>query len=160
MSFWEVKMMRRSVDFIFNDANVAVDVRDAGQPFVERCKIAEPVHGFNLPAAHELFGQRNTVDSLAALVEIGHSAEDTTVFLERKIVGFEHRGDVQVKRVVEEDGAEHHPLGLQVGRQPSFQSQIGLGLGMHGISQGTARPRAYACGSGQPFKKFCEEARI
>ena len=64
---------------VLDDADVAVEVGNLRQAVVERDEIAEAVAGFELVELHQLIGDGDAVDRLAALVEIAHAAEDAAV---------------------------------------------------------------------------------
>ena len=60
---------------------------------------------------------------LAALVELAHALEDAAVLLQAEVVGLERAGGLDVEAVVEQDGAEHEALGVDIGGQ-SFLSCV------------------------------------
>ena len=103
--------------FILDDADVGVDIQDLRQAVVERNQVAEAVAGFQLVEAHQLVGHRDPVDALAALVQLAHAGEDAAVFFEAEIVGLEFTGGLYIKAIVEQDGAEHETLGIDVAGQ-------------------------------------------
>ena len=103
ISFCDVKMMRRRTDFVLDDADVAFQIRERRQAFVERDQVADAVHRFELVLLHQLVGDGNAVDTLAALVQLAHAQEDAAVLFQAEIVGFEHAGHLDVERVVHQD---------------------------------------------------------
>jgi hypothetical protein len=61
----------------------------------------------------QLIGQRNAVDALAPVVKVLHPRENAAMLFEAEVLRFERSGDLQVKNVVQKDGAEHEPLGIE-----------------------------------------------
>ena len=72
---------------VLDDADVAIEVGDLRQSVVERDQVTQAVHRFELALLHQLFGQRDAVDALAAAVQILHAAVNAAVLLEAKIFG-------------------------------------------------------------------------
>ena len=101
---------------ILDDADIAVEVRNVRQAVVEGDEVAEAVAGFELVELHQLVGDGDAVDALAAILEFAHAAEDEAMLLQAEIVGFERARDLDVEGVVEQDGAEHEAFGVYVGR--------------------------------------------
>ena len=58
--------------------------------------------------------ERDTVDPFASLVQVGHSREDAAVLFEAEIVGLERSGGLNVEAVVQQNGAEHESLGVDI----------------------------------------------
>ena len=85
-----------------------------GQAVVERNQVAEAVAGFELVELHELVGHGDAVDVLAALLQLAHAAEDAAMLLQAEVVGLQRAGGLDVQSVVEQDGAEHEPLGVYI----------------------------------------------
>ena len=54
------------------------------------------------------------------VLQLAHAPEDAAVFLQAEVVGLERSGGLDVKRVVQQDRAEHEPLGIEIGRQALF----------------------------------------
>ena len=57
---------------------------------------------------------------LAALLQFAHAAEDAAVLLQAEVVGFQRAGGLDVEAVVEQDGAEHEALGIDIGGKTLF----------------------------------------
>ena len=98
--------------FVFDDADVAVEIGDVRQAVVERNQVAQAVAGFELVELHQLVGDGDAVDFFAALLQFAHAAEDAAMLFQAEVVGFERAGRLHVKGVVEQDGAEHEALGI------------------------------------------------
>ena len=105
---------------VLDQADVAVDVGDLGQPVVERNQVAQAVAGFELVELHQLVGHGDAVDLFAALVQFAHAPEDAAVLFEAEVVGFERAGRLDVEAVVQQDGAEHEALGIDIGGETFF----------------------------------------
>ncbi len=100
--------------FVLDDADVAVEVGDLRQAVVERDQVAQAVAGFEFVELHQLVGDRDAVDAFAALLQLAHALEDAAVLLQAEVVGFERSGGLDIQAVVEQDGAEHEALGIDV----------------------------------------------
>ncbi len=96
----------------------------AGQAFVERDQIADAVHRFELVLLHQLVGDGDAVDTLAAVVQLAHAQENAAVLLQAEVFGFERAGDLDIERVVHQDGAEDETLGVEIYRQTSFEGDV------------------------------------
>ncbi len=102
-----VHQMLRSEDdpaqerFVFDDADVTVEIENPRQPVVQRYQIAQAVAGFQLVVAQQFVGQRDAVDALAALVQLHHAVENAAVLLQAEVVRFQDAGHLDKLRVVE-----------------------------------------------------------
>ena len=99
---------------VLHDLNVAVEVEQLGQSFIERDQVTDPVDGFELAIAHQLVGERDVVDLLLPVVEFQHPPEDAAVLIQAEVVGLKRRGDVDELLVVHQHGAQNHALGVDV----------------------------------------------
>ena len=111
----EAKMMRRRIGLVLDDADVAVEIGNLRQAVVERDEVAEAVAGFELVELHQLIGDGDAVDLLAALLQLAHAPEDAAVLFQAEVVGLERAGGLDVEAVVEQNGAEHEALGIDIG---------------------------------------------
>ncbi len=109
---------------VLDDANIAFQVRQRGQAFVERDQVADAIDGFELVLLHQLVGDGNPVDTLAALVQLAHAQEDAAMLFQAEIVGFEHPGHLNVERVIHQDGAQNEALRVGIGREPAFERNV------------------------------------
>ena len=100
---------------VLDDADVAVEVGNLRQAVVERDQVAQAVAGFQLAELHQLVGDGDAVDLLAALVQFAHALEDAAVLLQAEVVGLERAGGLDVEAVVQQNGAEHEALGVHIG---------------------------------------------
>ena len=105
---------------VFDDADVAVEVGNLREAVVERDEVGEAVAGFELVELHELVGDGDAVDAFAAILNLAHACEDAAMFFEAEVAGFERAGSLDVEGIVEQDGAEHEALGVDVGREALF----------------------------------------
>ena len=87
--------------------------------------IRRSARGLQLALAMQLVGERNQVDGLLRLAQLDHLAENAPVLIEEEILGLQ-LFDRRVQRVViEQDGAQHAALGVEILRQRSFKSGFG-----------------------------------
>ena len=105
---------------VLDQADVGVDVGNLRQAVVQRDQVAQAVAGFQLVELHQLIGDGDAVDLLAALVEVAHALEDAAVLLQAEIVGLERAGGLDVEAVVQQNGAEHEALGVDIRGQTFF----------------------------------------
>ena len=68
--------------FILDDPDVAVEIGDLRQAVVERDQVAEAVAGFQLVELHQLVGDGDAVDLLAAFLQLAHAPEDAAVLFQ------------------------------------------------------------------------------
>ena len=112
--------------FVFDDADVAFQIRERGQAFVERDQIGDAVHRFELVLLHQLVGDGDAIDALAALVQLAHAQEDAAVLFQAEVVGFERAGHLDVERVVHQDGAQDEAFGVQIGGKSLFKRDVSV----------------------------------
>ncbi len=110
--------------FVLDDADVAVEVGNLRQAVVERDQVAEPVAGFQLVEPHQLVGDGDAVDFLAAFVQLPHAPENAAVLFEAEVLGFQGTGGLHEETIVEEDAAEHETLGVLVDGQTFVDSVL------------------------------------
>src|ERR1019366_2078071 len=124
---------------VADDPDIAVEVGDLGKTVVERDQVAQPVYRFQFVVAKQLVGQRDAVDLLAALMELGHPPEDALMFVETEIAGLQGAGNLDENGVVQQNRAEHKPLGIDICRE-SFLKCDGGWRRHNTISYLRARP--------------------
>ena len=100
--------------FVFDQADVGVDVGNLRKAVVEGYQVAQSVAGFQFAELHQLIGDGDAVDFLAALVHVAHALENAAVLLQAEIVDFERAGRLYVETVVQQNGTEHEPLGVDI----------------------------------------------
>ena len=110
--------------FVFDDADVALEVRERRQAFVERDQIGDAVHRFELVLLHQLVGDGDAIDAVAALVQLAHAEEDAAMLLQAEVFGFERARDLDVKRVVHENGAQDEAFGVEIGGEATFERDV------------------------------------
>ena len=114
-----VRRVARQTGAVLDEADVAIEVGDLREAVVERNQVAEAVAGFELAEFHELVGDGDAIDVLAALVEIAHAAEDAAMLFEAEVVGLESAGgldvEVFVRRAVEDETVGDAVVGAAAG---------------------------------------------
>jgi hypothetical protein len=85
---------------------------------------------------HQLFGDRQPVDALAAGVQFAHAQEDAAVLFQGEVVGVQAGGHLNVERAVDQHGAEHAAFGVDAGGQTFFKVHVNRG---HGTLQNNAK---------------------
>ena len=99
---------------VLDDPYVGVEVGNLRQAVVERDQVAEPVASLELIELHQLVGYRDAVHPFPALLQFAHPAEDPAVLLQAEVIRLQGSGCLDVKPVVQKDGAEHEPLRIDV----------------------------------------------
>ena len=100
-----------------DDARVVLDVGGVGQPVDERRDIGGAADLVELARARQLFLQRDEVDRIAPLAQLDHLLEDPPVRVAVEVARGQDLGGRVERVVVDQDGAEHRPLRLEVMRQ-------------------------------------------
>ena len=83
----------------------------------ERRDVGGPADFVELSRAGELFLERDEVDRVPALAELDHLLEDPPVRVAIEIARAENLGRLVERFVMDQDGAEHRPLGFEVVRE-------------------------------------------
>ena len=85
-----------------------------GRVVAERGEVARAADRLQLAVALERLRDRDDVYRLAVLEQVQHRREDAAVGLAVEILGVEEVRDLDDRVAVDEDGAEHGLLGVQV----------------------------------------------
>ena len=88
------QLLRREDDppqgrLVLDDPDVAVEREDLRQAVIQRDQVAEAVDGLELVLLHQLIGDGDAVDALAAVGQVAHAQEDAPVLLEAEILRIE-----------------------------------------------------------------------
>ena len=67
-------------------------------------------------------------------VQLAHAEEDAAVLFQAEVVGFERAGYLDVERVVHQNGAQDEAFGVEIGRESTFERDVGPGL--YGVTAG------------------------
>ena len=93
----------------------------------QRGDIRGPADLVDLARSAELLLERHEIDRIVALGELDHLLEDAPVRIAEEVVGVDHfRGEIE-RVVVEQDGAEHGALRLEIVRQRTFSDCVRQG---------------------------------
>ena len=103
--------------FLAHDARVVLDVGGVGQAVDERRDVGRAADFVELSRAGELFLERDEVDRVSPLAQLDHLLEDPAVRVAVEIARVQDLGGLVERVVVDEDGAEHGSLRLEVVRQ-------------------------------------------
>ena len=103
-----------------HDARVVLDVGGVGQAVDERGNVGGAADFVELSRAGELFLERDEVDRVSPLAQLDHLLEDPAVRVAVEIARGQDLGGLVEGVVVDQDGAEHGSLRLEVVRQRSI----------------------------------------
>ena len=101
---------------VFHQPDVGIDVGNLWKAIVQGNQVAQAVAGFQLAELHQLVGDRDAVDLLAALVHVAHALEYAAVLFQAEIAALQSAGRLDVETVVQQNGTEHEPLGVDIRR--------------------------------------------
>ena len=118
---------------VADDLDVAVEIRNARQPVVERDQIAQPVDRLQFVVAQQFVGDSDAVDLLAALVQLRHARENAPMLLQREIVVGDGARDLDEPRAIQQNRTEDEPLGIDVGGKAFLEFYTGSGRHGSGI---------------------------
>ena len=106
---------------LLDDARVVLDVGRPGHTVNESRDVRRAADFFDLTRSGQLVLERDQVDGVAPLGELHHLVEDAAVGVAEEIARIDHfRGEVEGV-VVQQDGAEDRPFGLEVVRECPFR---------------------------------------
>ena len=105
---------------LLDDPRVVLDVGRARHAVDERGDVGRAADLVELARPPELLLQRDEIDRVVALRQLDHLVEDAPVRVAEEIVGVDDLGGEVERVVVQQDRAEHRPLGLEIVRQRAF----------------------------------------
>ncbi len=88
-----------------------------GKPSVKRCQVGHPADGLDLLVPGQFVCQRDDIDGPLLVHQLGHAQVDTSVRVEREIVGLDPLGGLGMGGVVQQNGAEDGLFGINISRQ-------------------------------------------
>ncbi len=112
-----------------DDARVVLDVGRTGHAVGERCDVGRATDGIQMPAALQFLLQRDEIDRVVPLVERHHAVEDPPVRITEEVLRVDDLGGQIERVVVDEDGAEDGPLGVEAVREGPLGRGSGIGHG-------------------------------
>ena len=100
--------------FLFDDARVVLNVRDLGHAIGQRRQIRRPSRGFQVAPAVQFFGQRDQIDGLLAFPQRDHLRKNPPVLVQEEVLRAKILDCGVQRMVVQQNRAQHGPLGIQV----------------------------------------------
>ena len=109
---------------VLDDPDVALQIGEHRQAFVQRYQVADAIHRFELILLHQLVGHGHAIDLLAALIQLAHAQEDAPMLFQAEIRGFERARHLDVQRRVHQNRAQDEPFGVQILRESLFERDV------------------------------------
>ncbi len=97
-----------------------------------------------MPAAAEIFHQRDGVDGLPLFAELDHALENVAVLREEKILRAQALDGGVQRVIVEQDGAENAAFGFEIVRERAFDADVNRGHLYFALFSPKAFPNARA----------------